>query len=312
MRTVRDGAAFTLVELLIVIWIIAILAALLVVGIGFTTKKARIAKTRSTIQKIATNLELFRQDFGQYPPIPPPSTIDNYSSAPPGLTHFVSWRGGALRDWAVAELGEFSPDDDRIPVKMQPGETDRYDMPSEFLYFFLDGIFDNLDRRFVSGAQYDNYIGTFPRKMRYVAFGEKEIRLTGVINQNTPQELKIYQVVDGWGNPFAIQFVEPAPPPNDLVPTFNTDTFDIVSAGPDGQPGGETIYRPNGTIEVPGGRMWVIGQDKGFIGAIGDIDQSRNDYEVSTWYVRKDGQLEEGDDDNLVNRDNIGNWVGDY
>jgi prepilin-type N-terminal cleavage/methylation domain-containing protein len=58
---------FTLVELLIVIFIVALLATLILGAVNMAQKKARIAKTRSDLAAIASALEQYKSDFRSYP-----------------------------------------------------------------------------------------------------------------------------------------------------------------------------------------------------------------------------------------------------
>jgi prepilin-type N-terminal cleavage/methylation domain-containing protein len=60
-------AAFTLIELLTVIAIIGILAAILVPTVGGARNAANRAKTRAQFSQWATAFEAFRQEYGAYP-----------------------------------------------------------------------------------------------------------------------------------------------------------------------------------------------------------------------------------------------------
>ncbi len=59
--------AFTLIELLAVIGIVAILAAITIGGLSFATSKADYSKTQSIIEKFGVALENFKSDYGHYP-----------------------------------------------------------------------------------------------------------------------------------------------------------------------------------------------------------------------------------------------------
>ena len=58
---------FTLIELLAVIGIIAILAAITVGGLSFATTKADESKTISLMEEFETALEKYKADYGAYP-----------------------------------------------------------------------------------------------------------------------------------------------------------------------------------------------------------------------------------------------------
>lgn len=61
--------AFTLIELLTVIAVIAILAAILIPTVGAVRVSAHQAKTRALFSQWASAMELFRQEYGYYPSI---------------------------------------------------------------------------------------------------------------------------------------------------------------------------------------------------------------------------------------------------
>lgn len=66
----KQGRAFTIVELLIVIVVIAILAAISVVAYNGIQTRARDNVRKSDLATIAKALELYRADNGEYPPAP--------------------------------------------------------------------------------------------------------------------------------------------------------------------------------------------------------------------------------------------------
>jgi general secretion pathway protein G len=61
--------AFTLIELLVVISIIGLLSSIVLVSVNKAREKAKIAKAKVEIQQIITAMELYRDDYGQLPPI---------------------------------------------------------------------------------------------------------------------------------------------------------------------------------------------------------------------------------------------------
>lgn len=58
---------FSLIELLVVVGIIAVLVTLLFVGVGKWRKQGEIARTRLDFAAIASALDAYRMDFGDYP-----------------------------------------------------------------------------------------------------------------------------------------------------------------------------------------------------------------------------------------------------
>jgi general secretion pathway protein G len=65
MRTNQKG--FTLIEILIVVAIIAILASVVLVGLGPTQQKGRDARRLSDLREIQNGLELYYNANGSYP-----------------------------------------------------------------------------------------------------------------------------------------------------------------------------------------------------------------------------------------------------
>jgi prepilin-type N-terminal cleavage/methylation domain-containing protein len=69
-------AAFTLIELLIVVTIIALLFALTVGGFSYAQRSAARSKTAATIKAVQSALERYNTEFGEYPePANPGDTI---------------------------------------------------------------------------------------------------------------------------------------------------------------------------------------------------------------------------------------------
>src|SRR5437764_3008631 len=64
--------AFTVVELLVVMLIIALLAALILGAVHHAQKSSRIAKTKADLAAISTALEQYKSDFKFYPGLPEP------------------------------------------------------------------------------------------------------------------------------------------------------------------------------------------------------------------------------------------------
>lgn len=60
---------FTLIELLVVMGIIAVLASLLVVGVGAATRRAQKGKTATLLTSLSQAISRFKSDNGYYPPV---------------------------------------------------------------------------------------------------------------------------------------------------------------------------------------------------------------------------------------------------
>lgn len=62
--------AFTLVELLIVVAIIAILASIAIPNFLEAQARSKVARAKNDLRTISTGLEAYRTDFNEYPPTP--------------------------------------------------------------------------------------------------------------------------------------------------------------------------------------------------------------------------------------------------
>jgi|GEM_PF-1516965 len=67
LRKGRRGLGFTIVELLIVVVVIGILAAIVIVAYNGITKQATDSAVRSDLAQVAKKLELFKAEKGRYP-----------------------------------------------------------------------------------------------------------------------------------------------------------------------------------------------------------------------------------------------------
>jgi len=86
-------AGFTLIEILLVVVIIGILAALAAPRLGGRVKEARINSAKADIQSVGTALRLFELDNGDYP-----SSIQGLVTKPGGAKN---WRGPYLEKNAL-------------------------------------------------------------------------------------------------------------------------------------------------------------------------------------------------------------------
>jgi len=66
-RRAGDQSGFTLLEMLVVIAIISMLAGLLMTGVTAARRKAAQRRTSLMLQRIATAVENYELDFGDYP-----------------------------------------------------------------------------------------------------------------------------------------------------------------------------------------------------------------------------------------------------
>jgi len=90
----RDG--FTLIEILIVVAIIAILASVVLVGLGPTQQAGRDARRLSDLHEVQTGLELFYNKCGYYPGSAPSGACNNGATS--GYSTGASPMNAALVD----------------------------------------------------------------------------------------------------------------------------------------------------------------------------------------------------------------------
>ncbi len=64
----KSRLGFTLIEILIVVAIIAILASVVLIGLGPLQRQGRDARRISDLKQVQTGLELYYNKEGQYPP----------------------------------------------------------------------------------------------------------------------------------------------------------------------------------------------------------------------------------------------------
>jgi prepilin-type N-terminal cleavage/methylation domain-containing protein len=67
VKQIRSSKAFTLIELLIVVAIIAILAAIAVPNFLEAQTRSKVSRSKSDLRTLVTGLEAYRVDFNEYP-----------------------------------------------------------------------------------------------------------------------------------------------------------------------------------------------------------------------------------------------------
>ncbi len=201
----RYRTGFTLVELIAVIGIISILAAILLVGMGYVTKRTLIAKTKSTLGKLQLAIDQYREDFGFYMP---------------DSTQTVN--GNTLADMINNQLDFGST---------SPHAPSNYDLSSEILYFFLYEMYEVINENIDDNEE---FLRNLPRKRAYIELKQNELRDT--------DEDGIKEIVDGWGAPIlyvakdGIPQAPGTPEPNNIEPHHdkNPQTYSLYSKGRDG------------------------------------------------------------------------------
>ena len=91
-RAIRRGG-FTLVELMIVVVIIGVLAAMVVPRFAGSTDQAKIARAKSDVAAIGVALDLYELNVGSYPE----SLEDLLKREPPSGVDPTQWNGPYLK-----------------------------------------------------------------------------------------------------------------------------------------------------------------------------------------------------------------------
>jgi len=94
-------SGFTLVEILVVVVILGILAAVVVPRVMDQPDRARVTKARADVQALVTSLNLYRLDNHQYP-----STnqgLQALVARPGGQPEAVNWKAGGYIDRLPAD-----------------------------------------------------------------------------------------------------------------------------------------------------------------------------------------------------------------
>jgi prepilin-type N-terminal cleavage/methylation domain-containing protein len=67
-RSAKGRVAFSLIELLVVITVIAILAAIAIMTMGYVNRKSAVSRTQAEVATLSAAVDSFRLDHGRYPP----------------------------------------------------------------------------------------------------------------------------------------------------------------------------------------------------------------------------------------------------
>jgi general secretion pathway protein G len=93
---VRRALGFTLIEVLVVVVILAILAAIVVPRVIGRTDDAMLAKARADVQGFTTALNLYKLDNFTYPSTD--QGLDALMQKPSGSPQAANWRNGGYMD----------------------------------------------------------------------------------------------------------------------------------------------------------------------------------------------------------------------
>ena len=179
--------AFTLVELLVVIALIGVLAALLLSALSSAQQRARATQTTSTMEAFAAACETFFQDHGQYPGVVPEALLAQDAEANNGIPRISSLENALYHMMGGYRiLGVHSDYVQFNGYEMSFGNgnneiTVKFAINSELLG----------DGPLIGGRQYPSYF-TPPQGTLVKAFGQ------------VGDEENLVDVVDAWGQPLAL------------------------------------------------------------------------------------------------------------
>ena len=179
--------AFTLVELLVVIALIGVLAALLLSALSSAQQRARATQTTSTMEAFAAACETFFQDHGQYPGVVPEALLALDAEANDGIPRISSLENALYHMMGGYRILGVHPDFAQFNgFAMSFGNgnnqiTVKFAVNSELLG----------DGPLIGGRQYPSY------------FTPPEGTLVKVFGQVGDEE-NLVDVVDAWGQPLAL------------------------------------------------------------------------------------------------------------
>lgn len=134
-RSARPGAyAFTLIELLTVIAIIAVLASI-VIGVGrHASQTGKIARTKAELAALSTALEAYKRQYGDYP------RTNNAALMLQSLVGKLGPKGETVQGRVLLDVALFTTKDAVDPVQNSAAElVDPWDHAYAYYYFSTTG-----------------------------------------------------------------------------------------------------------------------------------------------------------------------------
>ena len=123
----KKRKAFTIMELLTAIAIVAIMVGILMPAIGKVKQLAKDTKQKAQLQSIEIGIDMYKNDFGDYPP-----SSDRYS-ADASSSYKSEYCGAQLLTEAMfgQDLLGFHPDSTYDPCDTAPGHANLYLDPND-------------------------------------------------------------------------------------------------------------------------------------------------------------------------------------
>lgn len=205
-RDRRASRAFTLVELLVVVGIIALLIGLLLPALGKVVQRAKSTQTLGTMQNFAKACDAYFQEFGEYPSAIPDSVlyrdtateqrlprITAMENAILGLMGGFRTRVGQDADQEYDNFGVGLPPDQILELQFPGGASGEPDFRIKIIKTRIgEGPFRN-------GRQYSPFMTPRARELAE-AVGQLDAT-TGLPEDNPARALP--ELVDAWGSPIA-------------------------------------------------------------------------------------------------------------
>lgn len=165
----RRSHAFSLLELLAVIAVIGILAALIFPSVGAARKSANRAKTKVQFSQWAAAIESFRSEYGYYPTFHPTNLVNGGAATNAFGEHlFHDLLAGKRRDGSALATGSAALAQNRKRLAFHTfSEGELTDATSPFPFLLRDA-FDNVsiavlvDRNLDGLINAADYAGGFP------------------------------------------------------------------------------------------------------------------------------------------------------
>jgi prepilin-type N-terminal cleavage/methylation domain-containing protein len=143
--------SFTLIEILVVVFIIGLLASLVIVNLNQARAKGRDAKRISDLTTVASALQAYYADNHKYPP-------HTYSNYPYSMISYINMVSGLKKDGYLASC----PQDPKVQLTGDPCDPRSYPstygtISGEFGYRYQAWIDNSNDGCSLSSSQQCNY-----------------------------------------------------------------------------------------------------------------------------------------------------------
>lgn len=289
MTTLRLRRAFTLVEMLVVIGIISVLAALLLPAVMIAVRTARNASIAVEINQLASAIESYKQDKGDYPPNFRDSSVvlrhirKCYPKADPTyVNNFVTYACNSSQNTFIDD-GEalvfwlsMTDNDLRYPFLSYFNPNQQSPSPKKY-YPFDDTQLDDLDATEAQSTNVGQFYdirscrGKYSKDSYYLYIDSRAYddtcRFSGAPysdaagNRYAYAEDSAFGARPYWSATLATGAAANAPARSKYKP-MNATTFQIICAGQDGDYGGSPTQTTDVKLFPSGLNYDLLGADK--------------------------------------------------